>query len=71
MNQPGANVVATTEVKNGVCHLGGTLNFVTASDALESVSALIKENEQLTIDMSAVSESNSVCLLYTSDAADD
>ena len=82
MSQPGANVVATTELKNGVCHVGGTLNFVTAGDALKAVSAHIKTNPQLTIDMSAVSDSNSVglalmiewlaiarsenCLLYTS-----
>ena len=62
MSQPGANVVATTELKNGVCHVGGTLNFVTAGDALKAVSAHIKTNPQLTIDMSAVSDSNSVGL---------
>lgn len=62
MNQPAVNVAATTELENGVCHVGGTLNFVTAVDALKAVSAHIKSNQQLVIDMSRVSESNSVGL---------
>jgi phospholipid transport system transporter-binding protein len=46
----------------GVCRVAGALNFHTAGDALSAVDALIRQHSALEIDLSEVSECNSVGL---------
>lgn len=60
--------VTLAEVSDGVhngsrqCQVAGLLDFTTANQALDSVSALIKEHKSLTIDLSGVDSSNSAGL---------
>ncbi len=53
---------ATIKLDGHICHVSGALNFVTARDALSEVAKHIKGNPQLEINLSGVSESNSVGL---------
>ena len=46
----------------GICRVAGPLNFTTATTALSEVEALIRQNPSLEIDLSGVTECNSVGL---------
>ena len=62
MNSASADTMASISYDAGVCRIVGALNFSTAEDALNSVDALIREHAQLEIDLSGVSDCNSVGL---------
>ena len=47
---------------NGVCHISGVLNFITARQALDRVSPFIEAETQITVDLSDVTGSNSAGL---------
>ena len=62
MNSASACTTASVSYDAGICRIAGTLNFSTAEDALSSVDTLIRQHEKLEIDLSGVSDCNSVGL---------
>lgn len=62
MSKPSASTGSSIAYDAGVCRITGALNFSTAGAALASVDKLIRQHSELEIDLSGVSECNSVGL---------
>jgi len=57
---PSPDVVVRHE--GSVCHVGGTLDFTTATQVLQDVSRIIEAEPNLTVDLGEVAHSNSAGL---------
>ena len=62
MSAQSAILTPSVDFDAGVCRVAGPLNFNTAGEALKAVDALIRQHPALEIDLSGVSECNSVGL---------